>query len=96
MGRIAGFATTSAIYSRLAVQAKISLIETGAQSHAQAHISTQPPPPREDAWFSRADEDQERRRRAEPPPRGRPQACQRKRRIPRLAFVFDGRSCMSP
>src|SRR4051812_27033195 len=59
VGPQAGFANASAIYSRLAVQAKISLIRQERNSHAQAHVSTQSPSPRQDARISRAHEDQE-------------------------------------
>ncbi len=56
----------------------------GAQSNAQADISTQPPPPCKEARVPGAHEDQGGSRRIEPPPRVRPQAGLGQRGLPRL------------
>src|ERR1700733_11224282 len=60
---------------------------TGAQFHAEAHISTQPPPSFEGSRLPHSYENQERSCCSFPPPRQGPQARLRKRRLPRLVLA---------
>jgi hypothetical protein len=57
---------------------------SGAQFHAEAHISTQPPSPLQSSRLSHSNEDQERSRRIVPAAREGPQACVGECRPPRL------------
>jgi hypothetical protein len=56
----------------------------GAQFHAEAHISAQPPPPFEGSRLPHSYENKERSRRSFSPPRQGPQARLGQRRLPRL------------
>ena len=60
--------------------------ETGAHFYAQAHISTQPASSLENAWLPLTNEDKTGSSRTEPPSCVRPQACLRKRWLPRLSI----------
>src|SRR5580698_573345 len=56
------------------------------KSHAQAHLSTQPPPSQQSSWIPRSHGHQGRRSRPEPPPCQGPSQNRRLRRLPRLVL----------